>query len=145
LQELLGREDAIQRITGMLIDRDHLLVHGHDPTSEPGEDDRTTRRMTAIAGGLLSGKKFSELALVLKAHFQKERKRWRQSGNVPDVTLYGMLRALQRFWWKLPGYRERAKSDELNFLQRVVAFIDPAAVSKVPSAMRRRVKLDPPL
>jgi hypothetical protein len=64
---------------------------------------------------------------------------------VPDVTLYGMLRALQRFWWNLPGYRERAKSDELNFLQRVVAFIDPAAVSKVPSAMRRRVKLDPPL
>jgi hypothetical protein len=140
IRKILLHPDNDARIADTLMDRDNLLISG-------GVCDY--KRRIAILFWLEKIKAdISELERVLPA-LDLARPKHRR-GN---VKLHGMVASLERYWESLPGNklhktftptdkkqnRRLAKSAAMQFVEKIVEFIDPSAVRKIPSASRHRL------
>jgi hypothetical protein len=76
----------------------------------------------------------TELAGVLSRHHPR--------GRPPNAGLHGAVALLQEYWERELGRELKSdlwKRGFVGFLSDVFKFIDPAAVAKLPSAVKRRV------
>jgi len=135
---VLLRPRNAERIADLLVRRDDARIRGgkHDPITHG----RTFLWVTQI------GKNLAELERSLKTRPRRRR--------TPDVGLHSAIGILSRYWQDLPAKRltrtftpndknagrQLAKSEAMKFIEEVMNFIDPAAIRKLPSATRHRLR-----
>jgi hypothetical protein len=157
------REENDGRIAGLLTDRDRRLIDGRTwkPSRHidrflrldsglllnPGFPRTALHRWMNRRRGLFDGWEASyERQLAIRMRLSRIRADLTELSRalkaaVPetrtaDVKLHGAVAELNRRWKSLRG----KKVSRTNFVESVIAFIDPDAAAKVPSAMRHRLK-----
>jgi hypothetical protein len=138
LKSVLLRKGNDKRIADLLVRREDARIRGG--TYDPGHHGQTILRVFQI------GMNLAELESGLKDRPSRRRP--------TDVRLHSAILVLGDYWRDLPGKRfartftpkdkksgrPLAKSEAMRFIEEVVRFIDPAAVPKLPSATRRRLR-----
>jgi hypothetical protein len=134
ITEVLSREENDQRIADIMMDKDRRWREGVPWDYE--KTVATTRRIWQINEDL------SRLAFVLR----------RPGKRKADVRLHRIVETLERYWESLGRevtrdfYRDPetkcrfAMTEAMRFIESILAFIDPDAARKLPSATRHRLK-----
>lgn len=129
----LLRKNAIS-IENIITEFDKRHVCGFEPefcksVYDQGEADAFTTRIWQASHTL------TELAGVLSQQHAQ--------GRPPNAGLHGAVTLLQDYWQRELGRESKSrpwKRGFAGFLNIVFEFIDPAAVDKLPSAVKRRVR-----
>jgi hypothetical protein len=128
------RKNAIA-IENIITNFDQQQVRGFEPefcksAYDQSEADAFMTRIWRASDTLI------ELARLLSQHSTR--------GRPPNVGLHGAVTLLQDYWVHELGRKLKADpwkgGGVIGFLEIVFEFIDPAAVSRLPSAMKRRVR-----
>ena len=130
----LLRKNAIP-IENIITDFDQQHVRGFEPEFcksiyDQGEADAFVTRIWQASNTLM------ELAGVLSQHHAR--------GRPPNAGLHGAVTLLRDYWEHELGRESKSrpwKRGFTGFLNIVFEFIDPAAADKLPSAVRRRVRI----
>ena len=154
----------------VLSDRDAALLLKHIPVitnvlRRPGNNKRigdllVRREDARIRGGTYNPSRHGQAILRVVqigtdlADLEKSLKKRSSRRRPPDIGLHSAILILTDYWRDLPGKRftrtftptykksgpPLAKSEAMRFMEEVVRFIDPAAVPKLPSATRHRLR-----
>ena len=122
-----------------------LLVSREDAKIRGGKYDLIVHGKTIFA--------VSQMSSFL-TQLERRLKDRSHAGRRPDVGLHSTVSFLEAYWRALPGKRLRrtftpkdkrqgrplAKSQGMKFIEEVMEFIDPTAVSKLPSVTRHRLR-----
>lgn len=158
------REENEARIASILMDRDNRLIAGRTWSKQraklrridgilksglvfnPGSLRTAPNRRMLLSLGLFDGWEYSyERSVAIRRRLSQIRKelsdlelclRQLPRGRKGDRKFHGAVAVLKQRWKSLPG----KKVSRTKFVESVMAFIDPNAVSKLPSATRHRLR-----